>query len=119
MSTQIDPFYMDDRRAMQSLIVDMERARAHAARKEREDKAIPEWFLHNAGSAMSLALIEVYMMWSSRFGDEWVPDSLIKSEPFFKVAATRLHAAGQMECITVSGAQLYDVYRIRRPDGDR
>lgn len=116
---------MFDYDRMESASVAREIARAAAeqtgaiARKQREESAIPEPHLHQPGSALHITLSELQMLWRSRFGDGWVTETELRSEPYYRVAATRLSAAGQAERLTVSGAALYDVYRIRDADADR
>lgn len=86
---------------------------------QMERFAIPEAYLWQLGSPLNMTLTELQMLWKARHGDKWVTEQEVRRDPFFLAAATRLHAAGQMERLTTSGAGLYDVFRIRGDDADR
>lgn len=90
------------------------------ARKQREETSIPAFYLKQPGSALNVTLSELQMLWRSRFGDTWVSEGDTANDEFYRIAARRLHAAGQLERLTINqGAALFDVYRIRDADADR
>ena len=86
----------------------------------REESAIPAFYLKQPGSALNVTLSELQMLWRSRFGDSWVNEGDMANDEFYRIASRRLHAAGQLERLTINnGAAMYDVYRIRDADADR
>ena len=93
---------------------------AHLAQKQREETSIPAFYLQQPGSALNVTLSELQRLWRSRFGDSWVNEGDMANDEFYRIAARRLHAAGQLERLTINqGAAMLDVYRIRDADADR
>ena len=92
----------------------------HLAQKQREEASIPAYYLHQPGSALNVTLCELQVLWRSRFGDAWVSEGDMANEEYYRIAARRLHAAGQLERLPINqGAAMFDVYRIRDADADR
>lgn len=122
MAIRNDPFsvYDDSPMRLAKEIVNATVARIDASQRDRLGQyAVPEIYLWQQGSPLNMTLTELQVVWRARYGDKWVTEQETRSDPFFHAAATRLHAAGQMERLTASGAALYDVFRIRGDDADR
>lgn len=121
MALQNSPFsvYDDSPMRLAKEIVNTTVERIDASQRNRLGQyAIPEQYLWQQGSPLNMTLTELQVVWRARYGDRWVTEQEIRSDPFFHAAATRLHAAGQMERLTASGAALYDVFRIRGDDAN-
>lgn len=121
MAIRNDPFsvYDDSPMRLAKEIVNATVERIDAGQRNRLGQyAIPEQYLWQQGSPLNMTLTELQVVWRARYGDKWVPEQETRNDPFFHAAATRLHAAGQMERLTASGAALYDVFRIRGDDAN-
>lgn len=122
MALQNSPFSVYDEGPLRLAkeIVNTTVERIDASQRNRLGQyAVPEIYLWQQGSPLNMTLTELQVVWRARYGDKWVTEQETRSDPFFHAAATRLHAAGQMERLTASGAALYDVFRIRGDDADR
>lgn len=117
---RFDPEYgMAADMARQIVKVSEERADA-VAFKRRIEEAIPESYLRQPGSALNITLSELQVLWRARFGDAWVTSGELMRDDYYQIAVKRLHAAGQLERLTINqGHGMYDVYRIRDDDANR